>query len=60
MNVSGIVEYDEKGREARKGQVYFEGSSPGEGGITELLGRSLKMVNATETKYDVKDRVEEV
>jgi hypothetical protein len=59
-NVSGAVEYDNKGRTVRAGQTYFVKTADGEAGIKALLKAVPEMLRATETEYDQRDRAVKV
>ncbi|GHT80194.1 hypothetical protein FACS1894130_11000 [Spirochaetia bacterium] len=56
-NVSGVIEYDGKGRSVKEGQTYFVESAEGMTGVQTLRESPLKMERATVKTYDTLDRV---
>jgi RHS repeat-associated protein len=56
-NVSGAVEYDEKGRPGKSGQPWFVEDEAGR--AETLLGTGMRMIRPEERRYDGLDRLRE-
>jgi RHS repeat-associated protein len=56
-NVSGVVEYDGKGRTIREWQPVFRATTPGEAGIGALLASPQRLERSVKKTYDSLDRV---